>query len=206
MIASWIAVHRRGAMMSVLLAAGAAVAIASIQVTSAAFTDQSLSRLGTDGAIGGSYDIALLTPDGTVVEGDPTPLILDTSASGAITFTSSSTASVETRVVTTTAATGPVRLSLYNAYPGTRPPDPGNAGPGADPYDFVLFTVSVDGIPVAAAQTASAVNASGIVITGWTQSVAKTISVATTLPRAVGNPYVFDRAMVLGLRFDGATS
>lgn len=59
---------------------------------------------------------------------------------------------------------------------------------------------------MATAATAAAIDASPPVITGWTQNAAKSIRVGVSLPRAIGNPYVFDRTLVLGVRFDGSTS
>lgn len=197
---------RPAVLVGSLLTAATVAAVASIGITSAAFTDQAAGALGTDGTVGGAYDIAQLAADDSVVQGDPEPLILDSSGAGAIGFTADSGATLETRVVTTTAATGPVRLAVYNAYEGTRPSDPGIPGPGADPYDFVLLTVSVDGTPVASALPPADVDAAEIVIDGWEQNVPKTVTVQLQLQRAVGNAYVFNRTLALGLRFDGATS
>ena len=191
-------------LLTALLAVATSTAIAAIGVTSAAFTDTSAARLGTNGAIGGSYNIAFVTDDGTE-EGYPTPHVLDTSAVGPITFGPLATP-VRMEVATTSKATGPVHLTLYNGYPGPRPPDPGISGPGADPYDDVLYSISVDGSTVASDLTAAEVNAAGIVITGWVTAVPKTVTVQLTLPKAVGNIYVFNRSVVLGIRFDGATS
>jgi hypothetical protein len=202
------AVHRirPAVVIGALLTAATVAAIASVGVTSASFTDQAASALGTNGSVGGSYDIAQLAPDDSVVQGDPDALILDTSNAATVALDATTTATVETRVVTTTAATGPVHLSLYNAFQGTRPSDPGFPGPGIDPYAVALYTVSVDGTALSTAQTAADVNAAAIVIDGWTANVPKTITVTTQLPMAVGNAYVFNRSLVLGLRFDGATS
>ncbi|MGH1523100.1 hypothetical protein ACRAWC_03030 [Leifsonia sp. L25] len=195
----------RGALAAtVLLGLSVVLGVSAVGTTSAAFTDQSAPGLGTNGAIGGGYNIAFLDSGGAVQEGNPTPFALDSSGSGAITFDAS--AAVDMRVVTTTPATGPVQLALYNAYPGSRPPDPGAAGPGADPYDYALFTITVDGTAVVTASTAAALDATPPVITGWTQSVPKTVEVHVTLPHAVGNPYIFNRSLVLGVRFDGSTS
>lgn len=191
--------------LAATLTAATIAATASIGITSAAFTDSRATRLGSGGAMGGSYNIAFIAGDGSEVPGNPTPYVLDTSAVGPITFDSLTTP-VAMRVATTTAATGPVRLTLYNAYPGTRPPDPGGAGPGADPYDFALYSINVDGAVVASEMTAAAVNAAGIVIAGWSTNVTKTVTVQLSLPNAVGNLYVFNRSLVLGIRFDGATS
>lgn len=202
------AVHRirPAVVIGALLTAATVAAIASVGVTSASFTDQAASSLGTNGSVGGSYDIAQLAPDDSVVQGDPDALILDTSNAATVALDATATATVETRVVTTTAATGPVHLSLYNAFQGIRPSDPGFPGPGIDPYTVALYTVSVDGTAVSTAQTAADVNAAAIVIDGWTANVPKTITVTTQLPMAVGNAYVFNRSLALGLRFDGATS
>lgn len=197
---------RPAVVVGALLTVATVSAIASVGVTSASFTDQAASALGTNGSVGGSYDIAQLAPDDSVVQGDPDALILDTSSAGTVALDATATATVETRVVTTTAATGPVHLSLYNAFQGTRPSDPGFPGPGIDPYTVALYTISVDGTAVSTAQTAAGVNAAAIVIDGWTANVPKTITVTTQLPMAVGNAYVFNRSLALGLRFDGATS
>ncbi|MEY9953717.1 hypothetical protein [Leifsonia sp. EB34] len=187
-----------------LLSLSVILGLSAIGTTSAAFTDQSAPGLGTNGAIGGSYNIAFLDAGGAVQEGNPTPFALDSSGSGTITFDAS--AHVDMQVVTTTAATGPVHVTLSNAYPGSRPTDPGGTGPGADPYDYALYTVTVDGTAVVTAATAAAIDASPPVLTGWTQSVPKTVEVQVTLPHAVGNPYIFNRTLVLGVRFDGSTS
>lgn len=197
---------RPAVVVGALLTVATVSAIASVGVTSASFTDQAASALGTNGSVGGSYDIAQLAPDDSVVQGDPDALILDTSSAGTVALDATATATVETRVVTTTAATGPVHLSLYNAFQGTRPSDPGFPGPGIDPYTVALYTISVDGTAVSTAQTAAGVNAAAIVIDGWTANVPKTITVTTQLPMAFGNAYVFNRSLALGLRFDGATS
>lgn len=196
---------RRGALAATgLLSLSVVLGASAIGTTSAAFTDQSVPQLGTNGAIGGGYNIAFLDSGGAVQEGNPTPFALDSSGSGTITLASAAT--VDMQVVTTTPATGPVRLTLYNAYSGSRPSDPGGTGPGADPYDYALYTISVDGAAVASASTAAAINASPPVVTGWSQSVPKTIEVQVSLPHAVGNAYVFNRTLVLGVRFDGSTS
>lgn len=197
---------RPAVVVGALLTVATVSAIASVGVTSASFTDQAASALGTNGSVGGSYDIAQLAPDDSVVQGNPDALILDTSSAGTVTLDATATATVETRVVTTTAATGPVHLSLYNAYQGTRPSDPGFPGPGVDPYDVALYTISVDGTAVATAQTATDVDAAAIVIDDWTTNLPKTITVHVQLPMAVGNAYAFNRSLALGLRFDGATS
>ena len=190
---------------AITFTAATIVAGASIGITSAAFIDASTSRLGSGGAVGGSYNIAFIDDDGTEMQGNPTPVMLDTSSVGTITFDSLTTP-ITMKVVTTTPATGPVRLTLYNAHSGPRPSDPGIAGPGADPYDFALYSISVDGTPVASELTAAEVNDAGIVITGWSATVPKTVSVQLSLPKAVGNLYVFNRSLVLGVRFDGPTS
>lgn len=200
-------VHRLPAVaVAALLTTATVAAVASIGVTSASFTDQAASAIGTNGSVGGSYDIAQLAPDDSVVQGDPDPVILDTTNTGTVTLDASASTSVETRVVTTTAATGPVHLTLYNAYQGTRPGDPGIAGAGADPYDYALYTVSVDGTPVATALSATDLNAAAIVIGGWTKDVPKTITVQPQMMRAAGNAYAFNRSFAIGIRFDGATS
>lgn len=187
-----------------LLGLSVVLGVSAVGTTSAAFTDQSAPGLGTNGAIGGGYNIAFLDSGGAVQEGNPTPFALDTSGSGTITF--DAPANVDMQVVTTTPATGPVQLTLYNAYPGTRPSDPGTTGPGADPYDYALYTITVDGAAVVTTATAAAIDASPPVITGWTQSVPKTVEVQVTLPHAVGNMYIFNRTLVLGVQFDGSTS
>lgn len=197
---------RPGVVVTVLLTAATVAATASIGVTSASFTDQAASALGTDGTVGGAYGIAQLSPDDSVVQGDPDPVTLDTTSSGAVTLDATATATVQTRVVTTTAATGPVHLTVSNAYQGTRPSDPGISGPGIDPFDYALFTISVDGTPVTTPLSASDLNAAGVVIDDWTQNVPKAITVTVQLMRAVGNAYAFNRPFAIGLRFDGATS
>ncbi|GAB3575811.1 hypothetical protein GCM10027406_07910 [Leifsonia lichenia] len=53
---------------------------------------------------------------------------------------------------------------------------------------------------------AATVNATPPALTGWTQSVPKTVEIRMSLPHALGNPYLFNRSLVLGVRFDGATS
>lgn len=164
--------------------------------TDAAFTDAAEADLGD---VGGGYDIAFLDSTGTVVQGDPDPYVIDTVVPGPDGATA-----VEVDVVTTTPATGPVVLTLLNLRSEPLPPDPGVDGPGADPYDVALFTVTVDGQVVVADHAAAdgPVPLTG----GWTQGVARRVQVSVTLETALGNPYYSGRAMVLGLQFDGSTS
>ncbi len=189
-----------------LLGGGVVCALTSFQLTSAAYTDTSAPRLGTTGSLGGSYDIAMLDATNAVVQGNPTPLTLSTSGAGAVNLTPTISSTVSARVVTTTAVTGPVTMSLYNAFSGARPADPNGTNPGVDPYNFALYTVSVDGVVVASRVSATAFNALAVTITGWTQSVSKSITVDMALPRANASPYLFNRTLVLGIRFNGSSS
>ncbi|VTR76311.1 hypothetical protein [Cellulomonas hominis] len=186
---------RRRALALGGVAAVVAVALGTV-VTSAAFTDAAEADLGT---VGGSYDIALVDAEGTVVQGDPAPLVLTTVVPGP-----GGAPAVEVDAVTTTPATGPVVLSLTNARRAPLPADPGVPGPGADPYDVALFTVTVDGTPVVSAVPAAEL--APVRIDGWETGVVRTVQVSVTLPDAVGNPYHYGRAMVLGLQLDGSTS
>lgn len=186
--------HRRGAALAAV--AGVLLLAGGTAVTYAAFTDVAEADLGD---VGGAYDIAFVDTTGTVVQGNPDPYVIDTVVPGP----GGSTA-VEVDVVTTTPATGPVVLTLTNRRPEPLPPDPGVDGPGADPYDVALFTITVDGQTVVTDQAA----ADGpVLLTGeWTQGVARRVQVSVTLETALGNPYFYGRAMVLGLQFDGSTS
>lgn len=179
---------------------GAAVAglvvLGGTALTHAAFTDTVHADLGE---VGGSYDIALVDRDGTVVQGDPEPLVLDEVVPGP----DGSTA-VEVGVVTLSEATGPIALSVVNARATPLPADPGREGPGADPFDVGLFTVSVDGEVVAASLTADELSA--VVLTGWRPREPRTVQVAVRLPDVLGDPYYAGRAMVLGIQLDGSTS
>jgi hypothetical protein len=177
------------------VAAVTVVALGTV-ITSAAFTDRAEADLG---AVGGSYDIALVDASGTVVQGNPTPLVLTTVVPGP-----GGAPAVEVDTVTTTPATGPVTLSITNARGAALPPDPGVAGPGAEPFDVARFTVTVDGTTLATAVPAA--HLAPLRIDGWETGVVRTVQVSVTLPEALGNPYYYGRAMVLGLRLDGSTS
>jgi predicted ribosomally synthesized peptide with SipW-like signal peptide len=163
----------------VLLAAGTAV-------THAAFTDAAEADLGP---VGGAFDIALVDGSGAVVQGNPHPLVI--------------APAIEVDVVTTTRATGTITLTVRNARTAPLPTDPGFSGPGADPFDVARFTVSVDGEVVA---TDRAADLDPVVIDHWETGVARRVQVAVTLDPALGNPYYFNRAMVVGLRLDGSTA
>lgn len=186
--------HRRGAALAAV--AGVLLLAGGTAVTYAAFTDVAEADLGD---VGGAYDIAFVDTTGTVVQGNPDPYVIDTVVPGP----GGSTA-VEVDVVTTTPATGPVVLTLTNRRPEPLPPDPGVDGPGADPYDVALFTITVDGQTVVTDQAATD---GPVLLTGeWAQGVARRVQVSVTLETALGNPYFYGRAMVLGLQFDGSTS
>ncbi|WHP18247.1 hypothetical protein [Cellulomonas sp. ES6] len=174
--------------------AGAVALAAGTSITHAAFTDAAEADLGT---VGGAYDIALVDGTGATVQGDDHPLVVDTVVPGPDGATA-----IEVDVVTTTAATGTVTLTVENARPAPLPADPGVPGPGADPYDVARFTVSVDG-RVVASEPAAGLGA--LTITGFETGVPRRVQVAATLEPALGNPYYSGRAMVLGLRFDGTT-
>lgn len=169
--------------------------VAGTAVTWAAFTDSATADLGT---VGGAYDIAFLDGSGAVVQGNPDPVVVDTVVPGPDGATA-----IEVDVVTTTAATGPVTLSVVNARTAPLPADPGISGPGADPFDVARFTVSVDGEVVAVARAA---DLGTVTVDDWETGVARRIQVAVTLEPALGNPYYSGRAMVLGLRLDGSTA
>lgn len=172
----------------VLLAAGTAV-------THAAFTDAAEADLGP---VGGAFDIALVDGSGAVVQGNPDPLVIDTVVPGP-----GGAPAIEVDVVTTTRATGTITLTVRNARTAPLPTDPGFSGPGADPFDVARFTVSVDGEVVA---TDRAADLDPVVIDDWETGVARRVQVAVTLDPALGNPYYFNRAMVVGLRLDGSTA
>lgn len=169
--------------------------VAGTAVTHAAFTDTAVADLGT---VGGSYDIAFLDGDGTLVEGNPSPMVVDTVVPG-----HGGAPAIEVDAVTTTAVTGPVQLSLVNGRDTPLPTDPGMTGPGADPFDVARFTVSVDGEVLVTGHDPAA---GPITITDWQPGVAKRIQVSVTLTPALGNPYYYGRAMVLALHLDGSTA
>ncbi|WGD37920.1 hypothetical protein [Lysinibacter sp. HNR] len=179
---------------------------ATISTTLAAFTDTSTFGVGTAGAIGGRYDIALIDRDGNVTQGDNPAYVVDTSNVGLInTIGSPRTATFDLSVVTLTEASGPVTLQLFNAYTGVRPPDPGYPT-GADPYNVALFTVSVNGTPVRTALTAAQINAQPVILNNWRQNIPQTVTVSINMPGALGNPYFFNRTLALGINFNGSTS
>jgi hypothetical protein len=178
----------------------------AVSTTFGAFTDSATVGLGATGSVGGSYDIAFLDGANAVQQGNPTPFAINTTGVAKVLVGPlTGSAKISTRVVTTTAATGPVVLKLYNAFSGTRPTDPGYSGPGVDPYDVALFSIWVDGTQVATNVTATAFNVAGHSMPTWVTGTAKTIEVQMTLPRNLSNPYYFNRALVLGLQFDGST-
>ncbi|QZN86816.1 hypothetical protein [Cellulomonas sp. C5510] len=174
--------------------AGVVVLATGTTITHAAFTDTAEADLGT---VGGAYDIALVDGSGATVQGDDHPLVVDTVVPGPDGATA-----IEVDVVTTTAATGTVTLTVENARTAPLPTDPGVPGPGADPYDVARFTVSVDG-QVVASEPADGLGP--LTLTGFETGVPRRVQVAATLDPALGNPYYSGRAMVLGLRFDGTT-
>lgn len=176
--------------------AGVLLLGAGTAVTHAAFTDSASADLGV---VGGAYDIALVDADGHVVQGYPEPLVVDHVVAGP-----DGSSTVEVGVVTTTTVTGPKTLSLVNARPEPLPSDPGMPGPGADPFDVVLFTVTVDGRVVADAVPAAGLEP--VLLADWETDVPRTVQVTARLPEALGNPYYAGRTMILGLQFDGSTS
>lgn len=193
----------------VMVGCGLASGIALIFVVTTsvgAFTDKTQAGLGALGAVGGSYDVAFLDSTNTVVQGNPTVFAIDTTGvAKVLAGTMLSSAKIAANVVTTTTATGPVVLHLYNAFSGTRPTDPGYAGAGVDPYNVALFSVWVDGTQVANSVTATSFNTTGYTIVSWAAGVSKKVEVQMMLPNNLGNPYYFNRSLVLGLQFDGST-
>lgn len=164
--------------------------------TSAAFTDAAEADLGT---VGGSYDIALVDSTGATVQANPNPLVI-----GPVVPGPGDVPVIEVSAVTTTPATGPVVLSVVNARGAALPADPGRSGPGADPYDVARFTVTVDGTPVA--ESVPAPELRSVRIMDWQTDTIRTIQISVTLPAALGNPFYYGRAMVLGIQLNGATS
>lgn len=190
--------RRRGARPALALGAliAAVVLAAGTAITYAVFTDAAEADLGP---VGGAYDIALVDSTGTIVQGNPDPLVIDSVVPGP-----DGTPVLEVDVVTTTKATGPVGLSLVNQRGEPLPSDPGFPDrPGVDPFDAARFTVTVDGEVVASDYDPTT---GPIVLTGWEMDVAKRVQVSVSLTPALGNPYFYGRAMVLGLHFDGSTA
>ncbi|WGD36796.1 hypothetical protein [Lysinibacter sp. HNR] len=179
---------------------------ATVSTTLAAFTNISSLSLGTNGTVGGLYDIALLDRNGNIHQGNPVSYTIDTSSAGIINIIGSpQTATFDISVVTLTEASGPVTLQLFNAFQGTRPPDPGFPT-GAEPYNVALFTISVDGITLRTATTAAAINSQPIILTDWVQNVPRVVTISINMPAALGNPYFYNRILVLGVQFNGSTS
>ncbi len=174
----------------------ALVAVVGTAATHAAFTDSSTADLGV---VGGSYELALVGPDGELVPGDPDPLVVDLTD-----VELDARTALEVGVVTTTPATGPVTLTIRNARAEALPTDPGTTGPGAEPFEVALFTVSVDGETVLESVPGS--DLGPVVIDDWETGVPRPIRVAAALPPALGNPYFSGRAMVVDLQLDGSTS
>lgn len=177
-------------------AAALAVLVAGTAGTHAAFTDAATAVLDP---VGGTYDLALVGPDGALVQGDPDPLVIEQ----VLTLPDGGTA-VEVDVVTTTAATGPVTLTVRNGRTAALPTDPGVAGAGADPYDVGLFSVTVDGEALLTGVPAA--DLVPVTVDGWQTDVPRTVRLSVTLPAALGNPYYYGRAMVVALQLDGSTS
>lgn len=196
---------KKSEILSLVLSA-CVILVLEITVSFAAFTDNTQASLGATGSVGGSYDIAFLDNSNNVQQGNPTAFGIDTTgvtkiSAGPVT----GSATINTKVVTTTTATGPVTLHLYNAYSGTRPTDPGYTGAGVDPYNVALYSIWVDGTQVATTVTAATFNTAGYNISAWATGVPKTVKVQITLPKNLSNPYYFNRSLVLGLQFDGST-
>lgn len=178
-----------------------------VATTFGAFTDTATVGLGAAGEVGGSYDIAFLDGSSNTQQGNPTAFAIDTvGVAKVLVGPLTTSAKVAARVLTTTDATGPVVLKIYNAYSGTRPADAGYTGAGVDPYDVALFSIWVDGTQVATDVTATAFNVAGYSIPTWVTGTSQTIEVQMTLPMNLDNPYYFNRELVLGLQFDGSTS
>lgn len=183
-----------------VLVLGAALVLTAVvtttTMTSAAFTDATEADLG---AVGGSYDIALVDPTGAVVQGYPDPMVVETVVPGV-----GGAPAVEVGVVTTTPATGRVALTITNARGEALPPDDGVPGPGADPFDVVLLTVVIDG--TVTAEQVPAHDLGPVWIDDWHPGVPQTVQVSAAWPAALGNPYYYGRTLVLGLELDGSTS
>ncbi|MFI2104604.1 hypothetical protein ACH436_15010 [Isoptericola sp. NPDC019693] len=200
---------RRPSARAVVLAAlaSAALLVLGVGVTSAGFTDQAEATLGADGTLGGSYDIAFLDGDGELQQGDPDAWVVDTADLGVVpVIGQGEEPSFTVHAVTTTAATGPVVLTLVDPDPSARAADPGIAGDGAEPFDVALFTVAVDGEVVAQRLTAAEIADAGLTIASWERDMPRSITVAMALPAATGNPYYFGRAFQVGLVLEGMTS
>ena len=187
---------RPRALLAAAGAAALAVVVAGAVATHAAFTDAAAAALDP---VGGAYDLALVGSGGALVAGDPDPLTIEQ----VVTLPDGSTA-VEVDVVTTTPATGPVTLTVRNGRTAALPTDPGMSGPGADPYDVGLFTVTVDGQEVLTRVPAAEL--APVTVDGWQTGVPRTVRLSVTLPAALGNPYYSGRAMVVALQLDGSTS
>ncbi|MFC7405013.1 hypothetical protein [Georgenia alba] len=196
---------RRGRRRLAALVAGAAVLL-TVPLAAAAFTDDAHVAVGSEGTLGGAYDIAWVDAAGDHHEGNPEAWTIDTGDVGAVPVYGMGTEpAVTARAVTTTSATGPVTLTLANGRSGTPEDDPGYDY-FADPYDAALFTVAVDGTVVADHRTAEQLEADPPVLTGWTGGTPRTVTVQLALRPGLGNPYYAARDFFLTINLDGATS
>ncbi|MDR1767524.1 MAG: hypothetical protein LBR32_03675 [Propionibacteriaceae bacterium] len=173
------------------------VAVAAVGVTAAAFTDSVSARLGSHHRVGGEYNIAF--QDGaTLVEANPTPIEVDTTNLGAIpVWGAASEPSILMHVVQT-GVVGEIRVRVENGRAAPLPSDPGVAGPGADPYDVILYTLEVDGVAVASHVTAADLE-KAVVTGGWRSGIPREVRLHFSLAHGGGNPYRFDRGARLAI-------
>ncbi|MCP3424860.1 hypothetical protein NBM05_02135 [Rothia sp. AR01] len=153
--------------------AASAIAAGSIPATNAAPMAPPIDIILDDEEVSVDYDLAIVAPDGSLVQASTEESAYELSAEGnaVIPFHGSGEPEPTTEfdVVTTSDDTGPVRLSI----------DP----QGNDVAAKALYTVRVDdGSPLADHQTLEGLEAHPIVIDGWETAVARTVRIELSLP------------------------
>lgn len=179
-----------------LVSVGGCVLILGIGVTSASFTDRASVRLNGDDGLGGKFDIAVVSSDGTSLEDAATEqdaMNVALTPSGTA-FTKDAPlrfdSSVENR---NESVPSNITVALYDPDPE---PD--------DLFALLRFDVTVDDKPIATSASADAVNALAFTIDDVAPGERHNVNVAVSLDRQT--PRAYDgRETAVGLTFDGAT-
>jgi hypothetical protein len=175
-----------------LLAFAGAYLVAFTAVTSAAFTDRLLADFGDNARVGGVFDIKVSVNGGDWTDANPVPLQVP--QFGVITPIQGTGPEpvVNIKIKTTSKVTGRVWI---------QPEEGGGDIHPWDPFNFSLYTMSVDGVPVADHLTPTQL--SRINIENWTTGVEKEIEIAVSLRSGISDPNMYGKFWRLALHIYG---
>lgn len=151
--------------------AACAIAAGSIPATNAAPARDIEVELGDDGIIYSTYDLAIVDPDGTFVQAESEADAYRLSSMGStiipVVGTGDPEPAVQFDVVNTTEVTGPVTLTI----------DPADN----DVARHALYTITVDGAPLADHLSIGELEDHPPVIDDWRAETARTIRIEMSL-------------------------